>query len=46
MLQFTGSYRQAILSLIIFFVLGLLILSRVDIRRAAQEAGNQPPRVA
>ncbi|MCS6800695.1 MAG: MFS transporter [Chloroflexota bacterium] len=45
-LQFTGSYRQAILSLIIFFVLGLLILSRVDVRRAAREAGNQPPAIA
>lgn len=46
MLQFTGSYRQAILSLIIFFVLGLILLSRVDIRRAAREAGNEPPRIA
>ncbi|GIW06805.1 MAG: MFS transporter [Dehalococcoidia bacterium] len=42
-LQFTGSYRQAILSLIVFFVLGLVLLSRVDIRRAAREAGNEPP---
>jgi UMF1 family MFS transporter len=44
-LQFTGSYRQAILSLIVFFVVGLLLLSRVDIRRAAREAGNQPPAI-
>jgi MFS transporter, UMF1 family len=41
-LQFTKSYRLAILSLIIFFVLGLLILARVDVRRAAVEAGNEP----
>ena len=42
-LQFTGSYRIAIVSLIIFFILGLAILSFVDIRRAAQEAGNEAP---
>jgi MFS transporter, UMF1 family len=39
-LQFTGSYRTAILSLIIFFILGLLILLKVNVQRAAQEAGN------
>jgi UMF1 family MFS transporter len=39
-LQFTGSYRFAILSLILFFVLGLAILARVDVRRASLEAGN------
>jgi UMF1 family MFS transporter len=36
-----GSSRTAILSLIVFFVLGMLVLSRVDVdegRRAAQEA--------
>lgn len=42
-LQFTGSYRIAIVSLMIFFILGLAILSFVDIRRAAQEAGNEAP---
>lgn len=40
-LQFTRSYRLAILSLIAFFVLGLLVLSLVDVRRAALEAGNE-----
>lgn len=40
-LQFTGSYQLAILSLVIFFVSGLLVLSRVDVRRAAREAGNE-----
>jgi UMF1 family MFS transporter len=39
-LQFTKSYRVAILSLILFFILGLVILSRVDVRRAAIEAGH------
>jgi UMF1 family MFS transporter len=42
-LQWTGSFRVAILSLIIFFIAGLLLLSRVDVVRAAQEAGNKPP---
>jgi UMF1 family MFS transporter len=40
-LQFTGNYQLAILSLLIFFVLGLLVLGRVDVRRAAREAGNE-----
>jgi MFS transporter, UMF1 family len=38
--QFTGSYRIAIVSLIIFFIVGFLLLTRVDIRRAIEEAGN------
>lgn len=37
-LQFTGSYQLAILSLIVFFVAGLLVLLRVDVERAAAEA--------
>jgi len=41
MLQFTGSYQLAILSLVIFFLLGLGILSRVDVKRAVREAGNE-----
>ncbi len=40
--QLTGSQRQAIVSLIIFFVLGLILLSRVDIRKAILEAGHDP----
>lgn len=40
--QLTGSQRIAIVSLIIFFVVGLLLLSRVDVRRAITEAGNDP----
>lgn len=42
-LQFKNSYRLAILSLVIFFVLGLVLLATVNIRKAAIEAGNQPP---
>ena len=41
-LQFTGSYRLAILSLITFFVGGLLLLLTVNVRRAASEAGTVP----
>jgi MFS transporter, UMF1 family len=41
--QLTGNYRVAILALVIFFVLGLLVLTQVDIRRAALEAGNEAP---
>ncbi len=32
-LQLTHSYRQAILSLIIFFIAGLVVLTRVDVKR-------------
>jgi len=42
-LEVTGSYRTAILSLAVFFVAGLLLLSKVDLRRGAMEAGNEPP---
>lgn len=37
-LQFTGSYRLAILSLIVFFIAGLGVLLRVNVGRAAAEA--------
>ncbi|MFV9503619.1 MAG: MFS transporter [Oscillochloridaceae bacterium umkhey_bin13] len=42
-LQYTGSYRIALVSLMIFFIAGLILLSFVNIRRAAEEAGNQAP---
>jgi len=42
-LQFTGSYRLAILSLVVFFVVGLALLARVNVRKAAIEAGNEAP---
>ena len=38
--QFTGSYRAATLTLACFFLAGLAVLARVDVRRAALEAGN------
>jgi MFS transporter, UMF1 family len=41
--QVTGSYRPAILALIIFFVLGAFFLLRLDPERGIREAGNRPP---
>jgi MFS transporter, UMF1 family len=42
-LQFTGSYRWAILSVAFFFIVGLTLLFRVNVRRAIEEAGNEMP---
>ncbi len=42
-LQFTGSYRLAILSVVVFFLVGMALLAGVDVRRGALQAGNQPP---
>ncbi|MGW7360430.1 MFS transporter [Streptomyces sp. NPDC054802] len=41
--QLTGSYRDAIISLVIFFVLGFVLLARVPVRRAVAAAGNPVP---
>ncbi|MGY1844541.1 MFS transporter [Modestobacter sp. SYSU DS0875] len=41
--QLTDSYRYAIFSLVLFFVLGGFLLARLDMRRAIVEAGNTPP---
>ncbi|MGW4029869.1 MFS transporter [Streptomyces sp. NPDC004838] len=41
--QLTGSYRDAIISLVIFFTLGFVLLARVPVRRAAAAAGNPVP---
>ncbi|MBL8294727.1 MAG: MFS transporter, partial [Bryobacterales bacterium] len=41
--QLTGSFRIAILSLVVFFAAGMFLLARVDVQRAAREAGNEPP---
>ncbi|MEV0965777.1 MFS transporter [Streptomyces sp. NPDC049910] len=41
--QLTGSYRSAIISLVIFFALGFVLLARVPVRRAIAEAGNPVP---
>lgn len=40
--QATGSQRVAIVTLIAFFVLGLLLLSLVNVRKAIIDAGNDP----
>jgi len=37
-LQITHSYRQAILSLIVFFIAGLVVLTKVDVKRGEVEA--------
>ena len=42
-IQFSGSYRLAVLSVGIFFVLGLIFLPLVNVRRAIEEAGNEAP---
>ena len=42
-LQLTGSYRVAILSLVIFFIVGFALLMTVDVPRAIREAGNTVP---
>jgi UMF1 family MFS transporter len=39
----TNSYRQALLSLIIFFVVGAIILYLTDTDKAIHEAGNLLP---
>ncbi|MFC4017413.1 MFS transporter [Micromonospora sp. GCM10011542] len=43
--QLTASYRVGLVSLLIFFVVGFLLLLAVPIRRAIVAAGNTPPRV-
>ncbi|HWF85029.1 MAG TPA: MFS transporter, partial [Vicinamibacterales bacterium] len=42
----TNSYRRAILSLIILFVFGIVILLFTDTRRAVHDAGNRLPEEA
>jgi UMF1 family MFS transporter len=44
--QLSGSYRPAILALIVFFVLGAYFLLRLDPERGIREAGNQAPGAA
>jgi len=43
--QITHSYRVGIVSLLTFFVIGLVVLLAVPVRRAIVAAGNTPPRV-
>jgi UMF1 family MFS transporter len=39
-LQWTGSYRAAILSLIVFFATGLVILSRVNVEKGVRDVSS------
>jgi UMF1 family MFS transporter len=43
--QLTDSYRIGIVSLVIFFLIGGILLAMVPIRRAITAAGNTPPRL-
>ena len=43
--QLTGSYRLGVVSLLVFFVAGLVLLAFVPMRRAIVAAGNTPPRL-
>ncbi len=43
--QWTHSYRNSIVALIIFFVVGGILLARVDIRQGIRDAGNEMPAV-
>ncbi|SEM24224.1 MFS transporter [Streptacidiphilus jiangxiensis] len=44
--QVTHSYRIAIISLLVFFAIGFLLLSRVPVRRAIEAVGNPVPDVS
>jgi UMF1 family MFS transporter len=43
--QFSHNYRWAIIALIVFFVVGGLLLSRVNMRKGIEQAGNPVPLV-
>ncbi|WP_088287966.1 MFS transporter [Kineosporia sp. A_224] len=43
--QVTDSYRLAIVALVVFFVVGGLLLARVDVRQGITDAGNTVPAV-
>lgn len=43
--QATGSFRPAIVSLVVFFVAGFVLLGLVPVRRAIRDAGNSEPSV-
>ena len=43
--QATGSFRYAIIALVIFFVAGFILLAFVPVRRAIAGAGNREPTV-
>ncbi|MEU6217937.1 MFS transporter [Streptomyces sp. NPDC047022] len=41
--QLTGSYRDSIISLVVFFAIGFVLLARVPVRQAVLDAGNPLP---
>jgi UMF1 family MFS transporter len=41
--QLTNSYRNALVSLVVFFVVGLVLLVRVPLRAGIEQAGNAVP---
>ncbi|HEV7203695.1 MAG TPA: MFS transporter [Jatrophihabitans sp.] len=41
--QNTGNYRSALISLVVFFVVGFVLLLLVPVRRGIVAAGNPPP---
>jgi MFS transporter, UMF1 family len=43
--QVTHTYRASIISMLVFFVVGFVLLLAVPVRRAIVAAGNTPPRV-
>jgi UMF1 family MFS transporter len=43
--QWTDSYRPAIFALIMFFVVGGILLAKVDVKAGIREAGNEVPSV-
>jgi len=43
--QLTNSYRIGIVSLVVFFIVGGILLAMVPMRRAIVAAGNTPPRL-
>ncbi|HEY8374672.1 MAG TPA: MFS transporter [Pseudonocardiaceae bacterium] len=43
--QWTGSFRLAIVSLVVFFVVGLVLVALVPVRRAIRAVGNPEPQV-
>lgn len=43
--QFTQSYRLALIALVAFFVVGGILLARVDMRKGIIDAGNVLPKV-
>lgn len=42
-LQVTGSYRAAIVTLLVFFVVGFVLLLMVNMRRGIRAVGNPVP---